>query len=105
MPGVAADRKRNAPGDRSTPTLICELCRQFYGLGWVSGTGGGISIRDAEGVWIAPSGVQKERLEPDQVFLVSDQAWDRVEVLAAPERSQLAHLRVPAAVLQRLSQP
>lgn len=25
--------------------LIPELCRQFYHLGWVTGTGGGISIR------------------------------------------------------------
>lgn len=25
--------------------LIPELCRQFYNLGWVTGTGGGISIR------------------------------------------------------------
>lgn len=25
--------------------LICELCRNFYSLGWVTGTGGGISIR------------------------------------------------------------
>lgn len=26
--------------------LIPELCRLFYTLGWVTGTGGGISIRD-----------------------------------------------------------
>lgn len=25
--------------------LIPELCRQFYNLGWVTGTGGGISIK------------------------------------------------------------
>lgn len=25
--------------------LIPELCRLFYNLGWVTGTGGGISIR------------------------------------------------------------
>jgi len=25
--------------------LIPELCRQFYAKGWVTGTGGGISIR------------------------------------------------------------
>jgi len=25
--------------------LICELGRRFYALGWVSGTGGGISLR------------------------------------------------------------
>lgn len=70
--------------DRSTATLICELCRQFYDLGWVSGTGGGISIRDQRGVWIAPSGVQKERIAPEDVFLLADGVWDRVEVLEAP---------------------
>nr|CAG8560250.1 5906_t:CDS:2 [Entrophospora candida] len=36
--------------------LIPELCRLFYKLGWVTGTGGGISIRDGELVYIAPSG-------------------------------------------------
>ena len=25
--------------------LIPELCKQFYTLGWVTGTGGGISIK------------------------------------------------------------
>lgn len=25
--------------------LIPELCRQFYNLGWVTGTGGGISMK------------------------------------------------------------
>jgi methylthioribulose-1-phosphate dehydratase len=69
--------------DRSMPALISELCRQFYTLGWVSGTGGGISIRDAQGVWIAPSGVQKERIDPADVFLLRE-VWDRVEVLASP---------------------
>ena len=75
--------------DRSTATLICELCRQFYDLGWVSGTGGGISIRDDEGVWIAPSGVQKERIDPADVYLLADGAWDRVEVLEAPRDPKL----------------
>ena len=31
-----------------TRTLIVELCRQFYAQGWVSGTGGGISVRDGQ---------------------------------------------------------
>jgi len=75
------DRQRSPERDRSTPRLISALCRQFYELGWVSGTGGGISIRDAEGVWIAPSGAQKERIDPDDVFLLRDEVWDRVEVL------------------------
>ena len=55
--------------------LICELCRLFYDNNWVTGTGGGISIRDVDGpnpnlVYIAPSGVQKERIQPWEMFLV-----------------------------------
>jgi methylthioribulose-1-phosphate dehydratase len=55
----------------STDSLICELARQFYDLGWVTGTGGGICIRDGERVIVAPSGVQKERMTPDQMFTLS----------------------------------
>ncbi|KAJ2133313.1 Methylthioribulose-1-phosphate dehydratase [Coemansia sp. RSA 1807] len=51
--------------------LIPELCRQFYHLGWVTGTGGGISIRDGEKVYVAPSGVQKERISPHDLFVMS----------------------------------
>ena len=64
-----------------TASLVCELCRSFYQLGWASGTGGGIAIRDDQGVWIAPSGVQKERIASEDVFLLAPR-WDRVEVLA-----------------------
>lgn len=82
----------NAPGDaartagNSIPELICELCRLFYTLGWVSGTGGGISIRGAEGIYIAPSGVQKERLRPEDIFLLKDDVRDEhaCEVLRGP---------------------
>ncbi len=54
-----------------TADLVCELCREFYRLGWASGTGGGISIRDSAGVWVAPSGVQKERISAEDVFLLA----------------------------------
>ncbi|KAG0142518.1 hypothetical protein CROQUDRAFT_662393 [Cronartium quercuum f. sp. fusiforme G11] len=50
--------------------LICELCRNFYSLGWVTGTGGGISIRHEDHVFIAPSGVQKERIQPSDIFVL-----------------------------------
>lgn len=50
--------------------LIPELCRLFYRLNWVTGTGGGISMRDVAGdVYIAPSGVQKERIQPEDMFV------------------------------------
>jgi methylthioribulose-1-phosphate dehydratase len=50
--------------------LIVELCQHFYGLGWVSGTGGGMSIREGDRVFMAPSGVQKERLTSDDLFVL-----------------------------------
>ncbi|OMJ20589.1 Methylthioribulose-1-phosphate dehydratase [Smittium culicis] len=42
--------------------LIPSLCQQFYHLGWVTGTG--------ELVYIAPSGVQKERMVPTDMFVM-----------------------------------
>jgi len=62
-------------------SLIVELCRQFYGQGWVSGTGGGISIREGGKVYMAPSGVQKERLREEDLFVLDEEG----EVLSAPE--------------------
>ncbi len=55
----------------SNASLICELARQFYDLGWVTGTGGGICIREGDRVTIAPSGVQKERMSPEQMFTLA----------------------------------
>nr|CAI5861555.1 unnamed protein product [Callosobruchus analis] len=49
--------------------LIPELCRQFYNLGWVTGTGGGISIKHGDKIYIAPSAVQKERIHPTDMFV------------------------------------
>ena len=58
--------------DPSHPAnLICELCRKFYTLGWVTGTGGGTSIKQNEHIFIAPSGVQKELMQPDNMFVLS----------------------------------
>ncbi|KAI5786439.1 class II aldolase/adducin N-terminal [Peziza echinospora] len=50
--------------------LICELCRGFYTMGWVTGTGGGISIKHEDHIFLAPSGVQKERLQPQNMFVM-----------------------------------
>lgn len=53
--------------------LICELGALFYQLGWVSGTGGGISIRRGQEIFMAPSGVQKERIDPQDIFVLDMQ--------------------------------
>uniref|UniRef100_A0A1B6CGD5 Probable methylthioribulose-1-phosphate dehydratase n=1 Tax=Clastoptera arizonana TaxID=38151 RepID=A0A1B6CGD5_9HEMI len=49
--------------------LIPELCKQFYHLGWVTGTGGGMSIKYGDKIYIAPSGVQKERIKSEDLFV------------------------------------
>lgn len=79
----------SAGRNESIPELICELCRQFYGLGWVSGTGGGISIRGPEGIYIAPSGVQKERLRPADIFLLDHARLDDAHVVCPPADPRL----------------
>jgi ribulose-5-phosphate 4-epimerase/fuculose-1-phosphate aldolase len=61
--------------------LVCELCRQFYQLGWVTGTGGSISIRQGENIFMTPSGVQKERIKPEELFIVNKAG----EILGEPE--------------------
>lgn len=63
--------------------LIVELCQQFYAQGWVSGTGGGISIRDGDRVYMAPSGVQKERLAVEDLYVL-DRDGAVVEAPANP---------------------
>lgn len=82
MSAAPRDHASNPP----IPELICELCRLFYQHGWVSGTGGGISIRGPEGIYMAPSGVQKERLQPEDIFVLSDRATGEhdCEVVRAP---------------------
>jgi len=50
--------------------LICTLCRNFYLLGWVTGTGGGTSIVHGPHIYIAPSGVQKELMKPEDMFVM-----------------------------------
>lgn len=66
--------------------LIPELCKQFYNLGWVTGTGGGISIKLDDEIYIAPSGVQKERILPEDLFI---QNMDGDDILVPPEYKKL----------------
>lgn len=55
----------------STAQLLCELCQAFYSLGWNMGTGGGVSIQAPESslIFLSPSGVHKERMQPEDLFV------------------------------------
>lgn len=50
--------------------LIPSLCAAFYALGWVTGTGGGASIRQGAHIYLAPSGVQKEKITAADIFVL-----------------------------------
>ena len=64
--------------EQATRELLVELLGVFYAKGWVSGTGGGISgPADGGGLLLAPTGVHKERVRPDEFFTV-DPADGRV---------------------------
>lgn len=71
----------NFPKDHPR-VLIPDLCKLFYSNGWVTGTGGGISIKYNDQIFIAPSGVQKERMESDDLF-VQDMDGVDIEVPSA----------------------
>ena len=65
---------------------ICALCEKFYKHGWVTGTGGGVSIRDGKHIFIAPSGVQKELMRPTDMFVMDfeSQAYLRRPAVRTP---------------------
>jgi methylthioribulose-1-phosphate dehydratase len=61
--------------DRDRRAVLCELARRFYALGWASGTGGGVALleQDSDGatrILMAPSGVQKELVAPEDLFVL-----------------------------------
>lgn len=61
--------------------LIADLCATLYTQGHVSGTGGGISIKVGDNIVMAPSGVQKERMRADDMFVLDAQG----NILHTPE--------------------
>lgn len=54
--------------------------------GWVTGTGGGISIKLDDEIYIAPSGVQKERIQIDDLFI---QNLEGEDLVVPPEYKKL----------------
>ncbi|GKU96429.1 hypothetical protein SLEP1_g9666 [Rubroshorea leprosula] len=66
-----------------TKALVAELCRHFYTLGWVLGTGGSVTIkvhdesvpRSHQIIVMSPSGVQKERMAPEEMFVMSSDGF------------------------------
>ncbi|BBN17011.1 methylthioribulose-1-phosphate dehydratase [Marchantia polymorpha subsp. ruderalis] len=80
---------------KETKALAAELCKQFYGLGWVSGTGGSITIKvhdpsipvSEQLIVMAPSGVQKERMLPEDMYVMSSDG----SILSSPSPKPSPH--------------
>ncbi|KAL5736352.1 hypothetical protein ACOSP7_030811 [Xanthoceras sorbifolium] len=80
---------------KETRALVSELCRQFYTLGWVSGTGGSITIKVHDDsipkpqqlILMSPSGVQKERMEPEDMYVLSGNG----SILSSPSPKPYPH--------------
>ncbi|KAK9131813.1 hypothetical protein Scep_011341 [Stephania cephalantha] len=80
---------------KDTKALASDLCRHFYSLGWVSGTGGSLSIKvhdesipkPQQLIVMAPSGVQKERMVAEDMYVVSPNG----SVLSGPKFKGYPH--------------
>uniref|UniRef100_A0A804NLJ5 Probable methylthioribulose-1-phosphate dehydratase n=1 Tax=Zea mays TaxID=4577 RepID=A0A804NLJ5_MAIZE len=68
--------------------LVAELCRHFYAQGWVTGTGGSITVKVNDPtvpladrlIVMSPSGVQKERMVAEDMYVMAADG----KVLSAP---------------------
>lgn len=81
--------------DQATRQLLVEQLRAFYGRDWVSGTGGGICGPAEDGnLLVAPTGVHKERVQPDDLFViaVADTSVVRPPTNAALKPSECSHI-------------
>ncbi|OSX75966.1 hypothetical protein BU14_0215s0028 [Porphyra umbilicalis] len=67
--------------------LVCELCAQLYTSGAATGTGGGMCILEGGRLYVAPSGVPKERIASADVFVVSPAGY---EVIVPPATASLS---------------
>jgi methylthioribulose-1-phosphate dehydratase/2,3-diketo-5-methylthio-1-phosphopentane phosphatase len=72
-----------------TRSVVVDLCESFYRLGWVTGTGGSISIRHGDRIFMAPSGVQKERMQPQDMFVLDTEGREIYSPLPVPGRPRL----------------
>ncbi|XWW92284.1 hypothetical protein V2A60_000207 [Cordyceps javanica] len=88
MAANEADKLITSDDQDHPANLIPSLCAKFWTLGWVTGTGGGCSIRDDDLVYIAPSGVQKELMKNTDIYVLSLAAQE-------PTFTERTYLRSP----------
>lgn len=95
VPGSEEEAAANVPhfhrpGTPHTRDVVTELCAAFYELGWVTGTGGSISIRHGGRIFMAPSSVQKERMQPQDIYVLDSSGAQLYAPAPLPGRRQLS---------------
>ncbi|KAG7397465.1 Methylthioribulose-1-phosphate dehydratase [Phytophthora boehmeriae] len=65
-----AESQKTLVGGEECRELVCELCRLYYTTEWMTGTGGAMSLRHGERIYVTPSGVPKERLQPEDLYVL-----------------------------------
>ena len=71
----------------SPRNTMVSLCKEFHQLGWMTGTGGAISMRDGEDIFITPSGVLKENVKEDDIFKVGEDG----QIIKHPDNTNLKY--------------
>ncbi|XP_073268366.1 probable bifunctional methylthioribulose-1-phosphate dehydratase/enolase-phosphatase E1 [Populus alba] len=82
---VASQAYLETKAVKDTGVLIVDLCKQFYSLGWVSGTGGSITIKAHDDS--IPKRVQKERMEPEDMYVFATNG----SILSSPSPKPYPH--------------
>lgn len=49
---------------------LCDICHLVYAMGMVCGSGGNISVRDGQDIWITPSGFALADIQPEDLVRV-----------------------------------
>ena len=75
------------PEEKRVRELVREFLVLFYNKGWVSGTGGGLcAALDETHLLIPPTGVHKERVQPEELFVVDR---ENGKVIRSPHNTTL----------------
>ncbi|CAM1306774.1 APIP (predicted) [Pycnogonum litorale] len=79
-----ADEKELSLHQEHPRHVIPEVCQQFHSMGWMLGTGGAISVKFGNDVYITPTGVQKEKIKGEDLFQIDMNG----EVIRGPPESK-----------------
>lgn len=67
---------------------ICSLSNQFFHKEWCLGTGGAMCIRDTNQIYVTPSGVQKELMMPQDIYILNNN--DHKDIIYRPPNLKIS---------------